>query len=103
MKQFNYGTVTEAVNTFKKQGFNIDFNLEENLLPRHVEELEAQNFRIVAIFRYEGNSDPADEAIVYAIESMSGLKGTWVTGYGMYADVVSEQMLKKLHHNQFRN
>jgi hypothetical protein len=103
MKQFNYGTVTDAINKFRQQGFNIDFNLKDNLLPRHIEELEAQKFRVVAIYRYEGDSDPADEAIVYAIESLSGLKGTLVTGYGMYTDAISTQILRKLHNEQFRN
>ena len=27
---FHYGTVTEAIENLKKQGFTIDFNLEKN-------------------------------------------------------------------------
>ena len=46
-------------------------------------------------------TDPADEAIVYAIESTDGTaKGVLINGYGIYTDSLSDQMLKKLktHH-----
>jgi hypothetical protein len=36
--------------------------------------------------RFEGVSDPDDMSIVYAIESGSGVRGTLVDAYGVYAD-----------------
>src|SRR5437868_9583218 len=82
---FHYGTVSEAINNLKQQGFTIDFNLEKNCIASDAARLNADEFDIVDVYRYEGNSDPADEAVVYAIESKSGLKGVLVMGYGMYA------------------
>lgn len=94
--QSHYGTVTEALNAFKKQGFTLDFNLEENCIACGVEKFGADDFEIVDVYRYEGNTDPADEATVYAIRSKSGLKGVLVTGYGAYGDSMSADILKKL-------
>ena len=41
---------------------------------------------IRAYHRFEGVSDPDDMAIVYAIESHSGVRGTLVDAFGVYAD-----------------
>jgi len=93
----HYATVTEAIAALKKQGFDIDFNLEENCIVCHTDRFTADDFEIVDVYRYEGNSDPGDEAVVYAIESKTGLKGILVTGYGASSDSFSTDILKKLH------
>jgi hypothetical protein len=95
-ENFHYGTVTDAINNLRERGFNTDFNLKENCIVCDLDKFKEDEFEIVDIYRYEGNSDPADEAAVYAIESKSGLKGILVTGYGISADNLSTQMLKKL-------
>lgn len=93
----HYGTVTEAINALRDKGFTTDFNLQENCIVCHSDKFNASEFEIVDVYRYEGNSDPGDEAAVYAIESHSGMKGILVTGYGASADdVMSEEILKKL-------
>lgn len=96
-ENLHYGTVTEAINKLRAQGFNLDFNLEENCLVCHTGKFEAEDFEIVDIYRYEGNSDPADEAAVYAIESKSGDKGILVTGYGTSTSNLSTKILQKLN------
>ncbi len=96
-EQFHYGTVSEALNTLKKQGYDLDFNLADNCIICNTERFEADDFEIVDVYRYEGNTDPADEAAVYAIRSASGLKGILVTGYGASADSFSTEILSKLH------
>jgi hypothetical protein len=92
----HYGTVTTAIKEFKRQGFILDFNLAENCIVCNSEKFRPEDFQIVDIYRYEGNSDPADEAAVYAIESKSGLKGILVTGYGASSDIMSTSILAKL-------
>ncbi len=93
----HYGTVTEALAAFKQQGFTIDFNIEANCLVCGETRFTADEFSIVDVYRYEGNSDPSDEATVYAIESKTGVKGVLVTGYGMSSDSLSDAILRKLH------
>ena len=60
------------------------------------EKFELHDFSIVEIYRFEGNTDPADEAIVYGIESVKGRKGVLVSGYGISAEGISAEMAKKL-------
>jgi hypothetical protein len=95
-RKSHYGTVTEAIKKLRAQGFTTDFNLEENCLSCHIGKYEPDEFEIVDLYRYEGDSDPADEATVYAIESASGVKGILVTGYGASADSYSTEILEKL-------
>ena len=92
-RKLHYATVSEALTKLRKQGYTIDFNLEEN----YIAEFQSDDFEIVDVYRYEGDSDPGDEATVYAIQSKSGLKGVLVSGYGVSSDRVSEAILKKLH------
>lgn len=93
---YHYATVSEAIHKLREKGFTVDFNLEENCLACHAGKFKADEFDIVEVYRYEGNSDPGDEATVYAIQSASGVKGVLVTGYGASADPASTEILEKL-------
>lgn len=98
-RMYTYDTVTEAVNGLKKRGYTQDFNLEFDCITCQVStpaSLRPEEFAIVEVHRFEGNSDPADEAVVYAIESKHGDKGILVNGFGPSADAVSEEMVEKL-------
>lgn len=96
-RQLHYATVSEALEKLKQQGFTIDFNIDGNHLIAKEQRIHHDEFEIVDVYRYEGNSDPGDEATVYAIQSKEGLKGVLVTGYGASSDKASDDILKKLH------
>ena len=46
--------------------------------------------------RFEGVSDPDDMAILYALESSSGLRGTLVDAFGVYSNPVIGAYLKRV-------
>lgn len=94
---YSYDTLSEAVNDLKKRGFDLDFNLEKNCLVCNSGKLDVKDFEIVEFYRFEGDTDPSDEAIVYAIESANGLKGVLVSGYGISAEGMSAEMAKKMN------
>lgn len=96
----HYATVSEAIEELRKKGFTTDFNLERNCIVCHPDRFDPDDFEIVDVYRYEGNTDPADEATVYAIESKTGLKGVLVTGYGISTDTMSTAILNKLHNRK---
>jgi hypothetical protein len=98
MISFEYATVSEAVNDLMEKGYKTDFNLPENVSKFETGEFSPSDFRIVGVYRYEGETDPADEAVVYAIESKGGLKGLLVSGYGSAAGRGPASILKKLRH-----
>lgn len=97
-QQFHYATVSEAIEALRKQGFTLDFNLKENQFIVGDQAYTANEFEIVDVYRYEGPSDPGDEATVYALASKSGVKGVLVAGYGASSDEASEETLKQLHY-----
>ena len=99
----NYDTVVEALNGLRSQGYTIDFNIRFNMLTCSENKivLHPEDFEITKVFRFEGDSNPDDEEVVYAIESKTGnKKGVLVSAYGMYAESVSGDMLKKLSINK---
>ena len=71
----HYDTVSKAIEELRKQGYTTDFNIDENSISCSDGNFSADNFEVVDVYRYEGDSDPGDEAAVYAIRSSSGLKG----------------------------
>jgi hypothetical protein len=95
-----YGTVTEAIRSFRNKGYTLDFNLDENCIICAQGKFENEDFEIDAFYRYEGDTDPADAAMVYAISSKDGHKGILVTGYGVTDDTKSEMLIKKLSFNR---
>lgn len=95
---FTYDTVSEAVKGLKDRGYTTDFNLEHDCIVCHDTPLRLtpDEFEITEVYRYEGESDPGDEAVVYAIESKHGQKGVLVNGFGISADTANDQMIAKL-------
>ena len=91
-----YDTVTAAVKGLKDRGYTTDFSLQGNCLADDKNKYHPEEFEIVEVYRYEGNSDPADEAVVYAIEGKNGQKGVLVSGFGPTSETMSLEMAKKL-------
>jgi len=99
-----YDTVTEAIAGLRERGFKLDFNLQTDSLQCFNPDINLvpQDFEIREIYRFEGDTNPDDQAIVYAIESKDGHKGVFVNGYGASADAVGAEMMMKLvdHRNK---
>jgi hypothetical protein len=93
----SYDTVSQAVNGLKERGYTLDFNLKSNSLECQGQKFNPKDFEITEFHRFEGSSDPGDEAIVYAIESTNGMKGVLVNGFGVYSESLSDDMMKKLN------
>jgi hypothetical protein len=95
----NYDTVTEALKDLKLRGFSIDFNIEFDKIICSDNKvcLNPNEFEIVEVYRFEGDTDPGDENVVYAIESKDGtVKGSMLSAYGTYAESISTDMIQKL-------
>lgn len=45
-----------------------------------------EDLKIVKVFRFEGDSDPADESVIYIIKANDGLIGYSMDAYGMNSD-----------------
>ena len=101
MKNYNYDTVTEALAGLAKRGYVTDFELlaEKECLACHKSSLflSPEEFEIDEIYRFEGDSDPGDEMIVYAISStLHNIKGIVINAFGMYADPITSKIVERL-------
>ena len=89
---YHYATVSEALDELNENGFTYDFNLHEEDIIKNT-----QNYEIVHVYRYEGDSDPGDEAIVYGIKSSSGKKGVFVAGFSANTENEAAEVLNKMN------
>ncbi len=95
----SYDTVTGALNGLRSRGYTLDFNIafDKIMCPGNSICLNPHEFEIMEVYRFEGESNPSDEDVVYAIESKDGtVKGVMSSAFGMYADTVSNEMIQKL-------
>jgi hypothetical protein len=95
----SYDTLSEAIAELKKEGYTEDFNLEHDSLicKDGTIKILKDDFVVDKFFRFEGDSDPADEAILYAISSPKNkVKGVLVNGYGLSAEPIANEMVEKL-------
>jgi hypothetical protein len=95
----NYDTVTEAVQDLTARGYNINFNIAFDKLVCSENKicLRPEEFEIIEVHRFEGETNPSDEDVVYAVESIEGnIKGIITSAFGMYADPVSNILIHKL-------
>jgi hypothetical protein len=94
-----YETVTQALSELAKRGYTINFNLSGDHLS-WIEEgthLRPGEFNIDEVYRFEGDTDPGDEMVVYAISSgHKGIKGILVNAFGIYSDQISDDLMAKL-------
>ncbi|MBC7383780.1 MAG: hypothetical protein H7296_12445 [Bacteroidia bacterium] len=52
--------------------------------------------KIVNFYRFEGETDPSDSSILYAMETVDGLKGIIADAYGVYADREISKFMKEV-------
>jgi hypothetical protein len=99
----SYSTLSETMEELRKQGYTEDFNLQQNCLECRNGQFKvfAEDFKVDNYFRFEGDSNPSDSSILYAISSdRLGLKGVLVNAYGIYSEPVTDELMEKL---QVRN
>ncbi|MES2747332.1 MAG: hypothetical protein V4648_03075 [Bacteroidota bacterium] len=90
-QMYHYATVSKALEELAEKGFTVDFNILENRIIN-----SPDDFEIVHIYRYEGESDPGDEATVYGIKSSTGEKGIFVVGLSTFTNSSVAMVLNEL-------
>ena len=92
-------SLTETINELRKQGYLEDFNLQQNCLECRNGHFKvfADEFKVDKFYRFEGETNPSDEAILYAISSdKHRIKGILVNAFGIYSEPIADEMLEKL-------
>ena len=88
---YHYSSVIKALEELKSKGFTIDYNIQEEDLVAHPDQ-----YKIVAIYQNDGDTNPDEEAIVYGIEAVSGEKGVFVSGAAANSNSEADTVLHKI-------
>ena len=77
-----------CLNKMVLDGYDDDFKMKSNGLKslKTGKVYTPEEMTVVNFFRFEGQSDPNDNTIMYVVETNDGVKGTIVDAYGPYAD-----------------
>ncbi len=102
-KNNSYDTLVEAIEALKKQGYIHNFSVNDKGLlvegkgKRYVaDEVELHEFH-----RFEGNTNPSDMSIVFAVQTSSGEKGTVVDSYGVNGSEIISKFMNNVAQKQF--
>jgi len=91
-------TMASCINKLAMDGYTENFQVTEDGLfsSGNDKYYKPEEVSIANFFRFEGDSDPADNSILYAIETNDGTKGTLTDAYGPYADPETDKFIKKV-------
>ena len=82
----------------EQKGYNTQYRVEKNKLVSLTtgKKYKADDVVAANFFRFEGNSNPDDMSILYAIETTDGNKGTLVDAFGLYSDDDTGEFMKEV-------
>ena len=94
----NMTTLTSLIETAVNKGYTDNFRVEKDGLyaPETQIHYLPNEVKIDNFYRFEGASDPQDNAILYCIETHDGIKGTVVDSYGAAADELITNFIKEV-------
>jgi hypothetical protein len=96
-----YTTLTEATEALKEKGFTVEFTVNaEGCISEahnHGTTYSADKVNVVEFHRFEGDSDPADEAVIYALVTPFGTRGILIDAFGPDSDPNVDTFVKGLH------
>lgn len=81
-------TYSQVLNKLPGKGYGKELNIARAgaKFDQGVELLQPEQLKIVKTYRFEGESDPSDMAVIYLLHSESGEKGFILNAYGTYSD-----------------
>ncbi len=98
--QNNMETMIDAIARMRAEGFGYDFAAVDGARLRCLECGRVVSTDAITVFhtvRFEGNSNPDDEAILLAVAGPCGHHGVFTGGYGPTADPDTSEVLSSLH------
>lgn len=87
-EKVNMKSLVSILNNLTSMGFETQFKAtEQGLFSLETQKIfQSDKVEIVHFYRFEGEPDPDDNAILYAIITNDGEKGTLIDAYGIYND-----------------
>lgn len=80
-------TLSHILEKLRIKKFDNEFKMTENgFTAGNKKSYNPEDLKIIRTYRFEGESDPSDNAILYLIEANDGLIGYSLDAYGAYSD-----------------
>lgn len=80
-------TLSEVLEKMRVKGWDSEYNWTEDGFTIGTGKFyQPDELKIIKVFRFEGESDPADNSILYIIEAADGLTGYSLDMYGVYSN-----------------
>lgn len=95
----NLQTLSMVTESLRKKGFKASFVAETSDMIKCVEtekNYAPSDMKVVKLHRFEGESDPGDNSIVYAVKCNDGKKGVIIAAYGMYGSAQINNFMKEV-------
>jgi hypothetical protein len=100
MKMVEPQTVSQVIEQLSKEGYTQDFKAHnQNLLviPRNIE-IEPEQIIVDKIYRFEGETDLSDEAIIFALSCpQHNVKGTYLVAFGPMMDSQDAEIVQRFN------
>lgn len=95
-------TLSSCITKVVKDGYTENFSVSEDGMSSSTNEkiYHPNEVKIINFYRFEGQSDPSDSAILYVIETADGSKGTLTDAYGAYSDHSVDAFIKEVEEIQ---
>jgi hypothetical protein len=93
-------SLTTCLNRMVADGYTEDFKITDGGLEalNQQQVYQPENVQVVNFFRFEGMSDPDDNAVLYVIETTDGVKGILIDAFGIYNDPRIARFMKEVEH-----
>lgn len=91
-------TLSECLNKAIEDGYVQNFKVQAGRLTTEDEKsfYTPNDVAIPNFFRFEGYSDPQDNAILYLVETIDGTMGTLIDSYGAEADASLANFIREV-------
>ena len=98
MDKINMQTMTAILDTLTANGYTTQFKATNKGIQSLTTEriFSPEEVSINHFYRFEGESNPDDNSIVYAIETCNGEKGTLIDSYGIYNEPLITNFIKEV-------
>ncbi len=86
--KINMTELQKCLQLLQDKGFTDEYEIKDNKLHNLTQDKLYASSDVTAVnfYRFEGESNPDDMSILYAIETHDGRKGTVIDAYGAYSD-----------------
>jgi hypothetical protein len=99
MEKVNMDSLVTVLARIENLGFTSQFEINGKSMVslRTYKHYLPNEIKIVHFYRFEGESNPEDSSIMYAIETYDKEKGTLVDGYGTASDPSTADFMRKVN------